>query len=436
HDYRLSDGEKAVTVLTRVKNTASTNVSVRLADRLRCDTTFAITRAGEAPLVTAYDKWFGAAYGVQAVAPTLVYGDGRGSNSLGGTTLEWGKVPGATSPASGTVSLAPAQEVTFERRLITGRHEIEVQDIARRLRGEPSAQLSVTCTSSNCLAGVDIAVLSGTNVVGRAQTDLAGRATLGLAPGNYTLAFQSLGRSEKRVAVNLKADQSLDVALPAASQIEFNVTDTASNAIPCKVQFIGAEDTPTPDLGPKSRANGCKNLYFSPNGRFSQEVPAGKYYALITRGAEYDGVWRAVEVASNTTVRVRASLRRVIDSRGWISADFHTHSTESGDNTTEAESRIICLVAEGVEFAASTEHNRVMTYRERLRRLGLTKFMATSDGIEMTGVPGMLNHQNAFPLKWHRHAQNGGGPEIDPDPGVQIERLARWDNNSDKLVQQ
>ncbi len=46
-----------------------------------------------------------------------------------------------------------------------------------------------------------------------------------------------------------------------------------------------------------------------------------------------------------------------------------------------------------------------------------------------------VNHQNAFPLHRHPHTQDGGGPTTDTDPILQIERLAMWDSNSDKVVQ-
>jgi hypothetical protein len=47
-----------------------------------------------------------------------------------------------------------------------------------------------------------------------------------------------------------------------------------------------------------------------------------------------------------------------------------------------------------------------------------------------------LNHQNAFPLEHHHHHQDGGGPVTDGDIETQVERLALWDNRSEKLIQQ
>jgi hypothetical protein len=46
-----------------------------------------------------------------------------------------------------------------------------------------------------------------------------------------------------------------------------------------------------------------------------------------------------------------------------------------------------------------------------------------------------VNHQNAFPLKFKPRTQDGGAPQVDSNPVVQVERLALWDDNSDKLVQ-
>jgi hypothetical protein len=165
-------------------------------------------------------------------------------------------------------------------------------------------------------------------------------------------------------------------------------------------------------------------------------LPSGKYYLIISRGPEYNAVYRSLNLNEGQSAKVSARLEKVIDSRGWISTDFHNHSSESGDNTTEPESRIICLVAEGVEFAPSTEHNRIQTYRHRLKALGLETLLGTSDGIELTGSPLPLNHQNAFPLVLKPRTQDNGGPLTDVEPQTQIRRLHDHDHHSEKLVQQ
>lgn len=62
--------------------------------------------------------------------------------------------------------------------------------------------------------------------------------------------------------------------------------------------------------------------------------------------------------------------------------------------------------------------------------------MATCSGMELTGSLLPVNHQNAFPLIERPHTQDGGGPVVDnANPVAQIERLALWDDKSEKLVQ-
>jgi hypothetical protein len=124
-----------------------------------------------------------------------------------------------------------------------------------------------------------------------------------------------------------------------------------------------------------------------------------------------------------------------VSTPGWISSDFHSHSSPSGDNVSQQLGRVLNLLAEHIEFAPCTEHNRIDTYEDDLAFLKATDAMATCTGMELTGSPLPINHQNAFPLHRHEHHQDGGGPTTDADPVKQIERLALWDSGSAKVVQ-
>ena len=129
-------------------------------------------------------------------------------------------------------------------------------------------------------------------------------------------------------------------------------------------------------------------------------------------------------------------LKRTVNTKGWVSAEYHSHSSPSGDNTSSQKGRILNLLCEHLEFAPCTEHQRVDSYVPILNRLGVRHLMATCSGIELTGRPGDVNHQNAFPLIHKPRTQDGGGPYIHDDPRVQYQRLAYWDNKSEKLIQQ
>ena len=93
------------------------------------------------------------------------------------------------------------------------------------------------------------------------------------------------------------------------------------------------------------------------------------------------------------------------------------------------------LLSEHIEFAPCTEHNRITVYDPHLEFFAAQKRMLSCPGMELTGRPLPINHQNAFPLTPHPRTQDGGAPLSDIDPVVQIERLAMWQNSSDKLVQ-
>ena len=79
-----------------------------------------------------------------------------------------------------------------------------------------------------------------------------------------------------------------------------------------------------------------------------QQVPPGKYLVRITRGPEFDLVDQTIEVPKGKTVDVQATLKRVVDTTGWIGADYHAHSTPSGDNYTNTNDRLINFAAEGL----------------------------------------------------------------------------------------
>ncbi|MCH9022962.1 MAG: CehA/McbA family metallohydrolase, partial [Planctomycetes bacterium] len=191
-----------------------------------------------------------------------------------------------------------------------------------------------------------------------------------------------------------------------------------------------------PYFFPDTGEQGVHNVYYSHNGRFRQPLEPGRYETIISYGPEYDAVFKQILVERGVETSLNARLIRSVDTTGWISSDFHSHSSPSGDNSASQLGRVLNLLCEHIEFAPCTEHNRLDTYVPHLRALGAEHLMATAVGIELTGSPGPLNHQNAFPLIRKAHTQDNGGPVTDKDPFVQIERLALWDNKSEKLVQE
>jgi len=144
-------------------------------------------------------------------------------------------------------------------------------------------------------------------------------------------------------------------------------------------------------------------------------------------------VEKTVEVKSGQLVKVRETLKRAVDTTGWISTDYHSHSTPSGDNYCNTDDRIMNLVAEHIEFAPTTEHNRLYDWQPHINRLGVGRYLRTIIGLELTGSG---QHFNAFPLKRFPYKQDGGAPPWQFDPRLNAIVLRNvFNGGADRWVQ-
>ena len=267
------------------------------------------------------------------------------------------------------------------------------------------------------------------------QTDDEGFAHARLVPGSYMAVASSIGHEAVEIPFQTtEVRDAVTLPLAAASGFEAEVTDGQGNLIPVKATIYSL-DGDHPDFGLSSARTFVRNCVYSVHGLLHCPLDPGKYEVFFSRGPEYNVESRNLEIVSQQMKRVEVRLDRVVDTTGWISADLHSHSSPSGDNTSDQYGRVENLLCEHVEFAPCTEHNRISSYAPHLQQMRLSHLMATCTGMELTGSPTPVNHQNAFPLHHHPHTQNGGGPRASSDPIVQIERLAMWNEASEKLVQ-
>ncbi len=422
--YALEAGAEWIEVTTE-----SGGGAVAISDEISADgPSFEWIPAGSTELVWAHDPWFGQAYGVSAPGRS-----GSASTRDDRTTIAWGKAGGALT-----------------RRLYPGADLFAVMSISHRMAGRSlhPVRVSVTDSEGQPVSGADVVALRGGALSGQARTGNDGTLDVALPRGAYALRVSSPGRGERQLDVSVaappaassdapRAPLELKATLDAAAAVTGAVTGEAGGPIPAKVMFVGVKKTPTPDFGPIVNDEHVKNLVYTPDGRFARILPPGDYRVTASHGPEHDVVTKEVHVPRGPAqVPFRASLRRSVATPGWISADFHGHSTTSCDTAAGRRGRVLNYAAEGVEFAPCTEHNRIDTYVPLIEEMRLTEHLATSDGIELTGRGFALNHQNAFPLVMRPRTQGNGAPRPDGDVMVQIRRLASWDHHSEKLVQQ
>jgi len=92
-------------------------------------------------------------------------------------------------------------------------------------------------------------------------------------------------------------------------------------------------------------------------------------------------------------------LELIVPAPGWVSADFHLHAQPSPDSRVTFDTRVASLVAEGIDFAVPTDHNRISDYASAIVRVAPGK-LASYPGVEITsaGLSQQLGHFNAYPL--------------------------------------
>ena len=421
--YALADGARHLVVETNYTNPSDKPIEDDLSDAIRADRTFTFGTDPATNLFWADDEWFRQSYGVVIPGYTI-----KGSGQRG-TLLALEK------DGTSKLKLEPGQSHTIARKIYPASSLLGVRGIASQMAGAKVGAMQALVGDSSPVAQARIALSRGGQPYAAGRTDAAGRLEFLLPEGDFEHVVTSIdGRTAKSTWPGGE-DLSLEFYLGKPSRVVATITAAAGQPTPAKVSFTGAGGTASPDWGPDSGDTAVKNVYYTHTGSFTQAIAPGKYDVIVSYGPEHDAVFTTLEVPAAGEAELKAVLKRTVDTSGWISADFHSHSSPSGDNTASQLGRVQNHLCEHIEFAPCTEHNRIDTYAPHLARLKVGHLLATCTGMELTGGLLPVNHQNAFPLVYKPHTQDGGGPVTDVDPLVQIERLALWDNKSDKLVQ-
>ncbi len=434
--YALGLHDRVLRVATEFTNRTERPLTVPLADDLRLDggkEDIHRTPNGIVERFVIADRYWGQTYGVEGERRRMqVNSDTRTA------TLKY-----IDAQEHDSVVIEPGRSATFTRAIAVGPTALHVLDALAHTAGTTATPvlLAVRDGQGRPVEGADVDVSHAGQLVGTLRTDSRGETRAPIPPGEYALAVRFNGavvRAGERLLVQPAIDQQQSLLLGdfTPGTVEAEITDGEGRPVACKVEFLPRGETPRPDFGPVTAEFAVKNLRYAPDGTFTQSLHPGTYDVIISHGPEYDAVFTSITVEAGRTARLTARLPRVVDTTGWVSSDFHSHSSPSGDNTSSQLGRVVNLLCEHIEFAPCTEHNRVSTYQDHIDRLKIGRRLASCSGIELTGKPLPLNHQNAFPLRHHPHRQDGGGPQTADDPQTQIERLALWDDRSEKLLQQ
>ncbi len=398
HEYHLQDDWQGLYVITTLHNKSLEPITIETVDY--------ITNIPPKTVTLSNLK----------TVRGITVGDAIDPHHKAGYACGWVEREGMTAPSK-SIELAPNEEIRYARFLMVGNSPAQAFGLVAERQGSVGmvmGTLKEKDGNTAPFAKVDVKLEDETIT---AYPDSEGKYSFKLPEGKYNLTVKDLGRPwiEKKISVRAGKTIKENFVLKPASAIQFSIRGDDGLSIPCKAQFIGIEGTPSPNLGPSNRAHGCLDQYHSESGDFRVQLSPGNYRVIVTHGIEYTYFEKVVTIEEGNTTPIEGTLARIVNTSGWISADYHNHSSPSGDNTTGTDDRIINLAAEQIEFAPTTEHNRIYDWRPHIEKLGLEEAITTIPGMELTG-PGQ--HLNSFPIKPVPFTQDGGAPVWQTDPRI------------------
>ncbi|MFQ5513481.1 MAG: CehA/McbA family metallohydrolase [Myxococcota bacterium] len=277
------------------------------------------------------------------------------------------------------------------------------------------------------------------------RTDVTGAFSGVVLPeGTYDLEFRSVERDPVTVSgVVVTAGADTPVSVPPLSglgTLELIVQERRRGPdpmVPARITFKGLDGTPDPlfkkdfeafeqtptglnDIQPEVFAGGPaqRNFVYLADGTIKIQVRPGKYELFATRGPEYTVARSRVTVREGRTRRRRLRVRRIVETPGYLSGDFHIHSARSFDSSAAVRDRVVSFAAEGVEVMISTDHDYQTDYAPVITSLGLESWISSIVGNEITtsvpnppAFPDSLGHINAWPQTHVPDARRNGAIE-------------------------
>jgi anti-anti-sigma regulatory factor len=297
-------------------------------------------------------------------------------------------------------------------------------------------------------------------------------------PSVYTGRVQAPNRGTVSFAVPAVAPGTIgvttplgDIALSNTGTLAFTVNDLGTGATsPAKITIVGADEgTASPDFGSQylsvrnysgltvdtvTEGNSDQlaetfvgtpalNFHVDADGVGTLDLAPGNYIAFASRGLEYTIDAVPFSIAAGNVSNVVLGIERVVDTSGFVSMDFHIHSTNSFDSSVPRTDRTLAFLASGVEVMVSTEHDYMSDYAPIIASLGVGDEITSIVGNELTGgipvpagpfqdgtaFPEGIGHWNAWPLSTISGNRRNGAPQDEfITPGTAIDRLRGMDS--------
>ena len=271
----------------------------------------------------------------------------------------------------------------------------------------------------------------------------AGAFEMHLPEGQYEFTAYAPGHMPSNTASISAVDGAVELTIPASVPVKVVVTDSEGTPVSARVMAVAKGNTPTP-YAPASVRYALKKGWdwggwgnvsavgYATGGDTTIFVPKGEYEIRMTRGLSYTTASSDVDVTSGEPVTVEGTIDKVVNTDGWMSADFHIHATRSPDSDTTYGVRARQAVTDELDLPVLTEHVQIGGLQPTLDALELTGSLGVY-GQEVTTFE--YGHFNAFPLVEDEAATNFGAVfPYDKRPAELFEAI-RNHHMGDKIIQ-
>lgn len=182
------------------------------------------------------------------------------------------------------------------------------------------------------------------------------------------------------------------------------VEGPGDTSLPCRITVAdgnGALAALLPRRGSGTNTNSLAmsvrpGVIYTRDGTAEMNLLPGDYTVYASRGMEYSVATQQVTIAKGQTQSVNLSIRKEVNTKGWVAADTHIHTrTHSGHGDATIDERMLTIAGEGIELAIATDHNHHADYSDAATRTKLKEHFTSVIGNEVTTKVG---HFNAFPI--------------------------------------
>lgn len=277
----------------------------------------------------------------------------------------------------------------------------------------------------------------------------SGRYTVEVYKEGYLSSVQWQGNSAGSLEGKRKAGYcnasggagNIQCTLGSSGTVQVTARDESGNNIPARIAVVGFDPAPYQGNLPKADVAGDAGkgdkfspigdiefqaqqyaymdaFFLNPDGKLANvgharyaggnaiRLEPGSYAIAVMRGPEYSMHYQRITVAPGGSVAVNATLRKVVNTQGYISGDFHIHGINSPDSPFGQKARVSFAMAEGLDLMVASDHDAVTDYGIAIREMGVQDYVSSISGIEVT--PMAFGHFNIFPVLFNPEDPTGG----------------------------